>query len=596
MNADTSAMAVGQAASAAKGHAIASKQPVSKPARPASVPGGSPLAKVLLTFRRELIWVCIFSFFVNVLLLTPTLYMLQIFDRIMVSGNGVTLLALTGLMVLLSVAMAFAEWVRSRLLVRAGGRFDEAMNREVFSAAFNAQLANAQRSPQQPLADLTTLRQFLTGNGTLAMVDTPWAIVFVAALFLMHPWLGWMSLAFCVLQLFLGFVVQRLQSKNQKINRELAMDSAQYLQAKLRNAETVESMGMQANLQRQWMALHSRQMNGQARTQELARRIAALMKWVQYTQQGLILALGAILAINGKVSSGAIVASNTLMGNALRPIGLIVQVWTQMADARAAFSRLNKLLAEQPAKIDDAPAATVKGQITLRGLIASAPGRKSPILKGLDAEFRAGEVIGIVGPSGAGKSTLARCLLGIWPGCEGEVLIDGHPISDWPRAQLGPHVGYLPQDIELFDGTIGENIARFSGVSPQLIIAAATQAGIHDMVLRMPRGYDTPISESAGVLSGGQRQRLGLARALLGTPSIVVLDEPNANLDDLGEAALARAVRELKARGATVFMIVHQPQILSLADRILVLEAGQISKIVPVQAAPAAAAQKTEAK
>jgi ATP-binding cassette subfamily C exporter for protease/lipase len=329
--------------------------------------------------------------------------------------------------------------------------------------------------------------------------------------------------------------------------------------------------------------------------------VQAIMKWVQYTQQGLMLSLGALLAINGKVSSGAIVASNTLMGNALRPVGLIVGIWGQTTDARLAFNRLNQLLRAQPAVAIEAPAPAVKGQITLRGLKASAPGRATPILKGLDAEFRAGEVIGIVGPSGAGKSTLARCLLGIWPGSEGEVLIDGHPIAAWPRQLLGPHIGYLPQDIEIFDGTIAENIARFSGIDSQKVIDAAMRAGIHDMVLRLPNGYDTLIGESSGVLSGGQRQRMGLARALLDEPAIVVLDEPNANLDDAGEAALVRAVRELKARGATVFMIVHQQQMLALADRVVVLDAGQITRIAqvvvaPATAAPAAATQTPQAQ
>ncbi|MBC7941018.1 MAG: ATP-binding cassette domain-containing protein [Chitinophagaceae bacterium] len=316
------------------------------------------------------------------------------------------------------------------------------------------------------------------------------------------------------------------------------------------------------------------------------------MKWVQYTQQALMLALGAVLAIDGQITPGAMVASNALMGNALRPIGVIVQSWGQSVAARAAFARLSALLHSQPVQPLDAPAPGVTGQITLRNLEATAAGRKTPILQGLDAEFKAGEVVAIVGPSGAGKSTLARCLLGIWPGTQGDVLLDGHPIQSWPRQSLGPHLGYLPQDIELFDGSIAENIARFSNVNASVVIDAATRAGIHDMVLRLPKGYDTPIGEAGGILSGGQRQRLGLARALLGQPAVVVLDEPSANLDDAGEAALARAVRDLRARGATVFMIVHQPHLLSVADRVLVLEAGRIARLVPV-GATAVPTQKT---
>ncbi len=573
---------VPQPALASQTTADASKQP--------RMVGQGPLAGLLWTFRREFFWVCVFSMFVNLLMLTPTLYMLQVFDRVMASGNGLTLLALTGLMLVLSVVMAFAEWVRSRLLVRAGGRFDDALNRRVFAAAFSAQLAKPQRSPQQPLTDMNTLRQFLTGNGIFAIADSPWAVVFVITLFLMHPWLGWMSVVFCALQLALGFTVQRLTRKGQKLTQELAQDSGEYLQAKLRNAETVESMGMQPNLRRQWMALHERQLAQQAKVQEAARRVQAVMKWVQYTQQALMLALGALLAIDGKITPGAMVASNALMGNALRPIGVIVQSWGQSVEARAAFARLNALLAAQPEQPLEAPASSVAGQITLRNLQATAAGRKTPILQGLNAEFKAGEVVAIIGPSGAGKSTLARCLLGIWPGMDGDVLLDGHAIQAWPRQTLGPHLGYLPQDIELFDGSIAENISRFSDASASVVIDAATRAGIHDMVLRLPKGYDTPIGEAGSILSGGQRQRLGLARALLGQPKVVVLDEPSANLDDLGEAALIRAVRDLKTRGSTVFMIVHQPQLLSVADRVLVIEAGRISRLAPIVAPPAVAA------
>ncbi|MBC7940618.1 MAG: hypothetical protein H7Z19_12780, partial [Chitinophagaceae bacterium] len=288
-----------------QGSAVAKQVPA--PKQPSLFAKG-PLLSLIMGFRREFFWVCVFSMFVNLLMLTPTLYMLQVFDRVMASGNGLTLVALTALMLVFSVVMAFAEWVRSRLLVRAGGRFDDALNRRVFAAAFSAQLTQPQRSPQQPLTDMNTLRQFLTGNGIFAIADTPWAVVFIIALFLMHPWLGWLSVAFCLLQLALGFVVQRLTSKGQKLSQELALDSSEYLQAKLRNAETVESMGMQPNLRRQWAALHERQLANQDRVQEGARRVQAVMKWVQYTQQALMLALGAVLAIDGQITPGAMVA------------------------------------------------------------------------------------------------------------------------------------------------------------------------------------------------------------------------------------------------------------------------------------------------
>lgn len=558
----------------------------SKPARPGFFER-SALGRCLWTFRREFAWVCVFSFFANVLMLTPTLYMLQVYDRVMLSGSELTLAALTGMMMLFFMVMGFAEWVRSRLLVRAGAGFDEALNTKVFNATFEAQLNGNNRSPMQPLTDLTQLRQFFTGNGVFALVDLPWTGVYLAVLFLMHPWLGWASVAFSVLLLVLALVSHWLTSRRMRRAQDQGIETSNYLQSKLRNSETVEALGMLGNLRRQWADLHHKQLMTQADAQEMARRIQSFTKFIQYLQQSLILALGALLAIDGKISAGAMIACNALMGNALRPIGTIVQTWKQFVDARQAYSRLEGVLISNPERTATHEGEQVHGQISLRQLVATAPGREQPILKGLDADFKAGEVIAILGPSGAGKSTLARCLLGIWPMTQGQVLLDGHSIKLWSREALGPELGYLPQDIELFEGSIAENIARFMPVPAEMVIEAATRTGIHDMILRLPRGYDTPMGEAGGFLSGGQRQRIGLARAILGDPALVVLDEPNANLDDVGEAALIRTVRELKGRGKTVFMIVHQQHMLAAADRVLILENGQITKLLPVEARPA---------
>jgi ATP-binding cassette subfamily C exporter for protease/lipase len=340
---------------------------------------------------------------------------------------------------------------------------------------------------------------------------------------------------------------------------------------------------MMGNQRRQWLDLQKTQLASQADAQELARRLQSFTKFIQYMQQSLILALGALLAIDGQISAGAMIACNALMGNALRPIGTIVQTWKQFVDIRQAYTRLDEVLMANPARDATHEGDEVKGQITLRHLVATAQGREEPILKGLDAEFVAGEIVAIVGPSGAGKSTLARCLLGIWPTTEGQVLLDGQPIESWSRDALGPNLGYLPQDIEMFDGTIAENIARFMPVEAAAVIEAATRTGIHDMILRLPKGYDTPMGEAGNFLSGGQKQRIGLARAILGDPALVVLDEPNANLDDIGETALLRTVAQLKERGKTVFMIVHQQHMLAAADRVLVLENGQITNFVKVE-------------
>ncbi len=543
----------------------------------------SPMGRCLWTFRREFAWVAVFSIFANLLALTPTLYMLQVFDRVMISGSELTLLALTLLAVFFFLVMGFAEWIRSRLLVRAGARFDETINSLVFRASFVRSLGQRSRNPQQAFVDLTAVRQFLTGQGVFAVMDMPWTIVYVAVLFLMHPWLGWSAVIFMIPMTVLAWLAYRLTAEPARRAQDGARDTNAFVFAKMRNAETVEALGMVGNLRRMWLGLYERQLQLHGSAFESSQRITALTKFVQYTQQSLILAVGALLAMEGKIGVGAMIASNALIASALRPFGTLVMTWKGFLEARYAYGRLEHLLQSNEASDSSAPQmAALRGQITLRQLSARATGRELPILDQLDAEFRAGEVVAIVGPSGAGKSTLARCLLGIWPTTTGEVLLDGRPIRDWPRDTLGPQVGYLPQDIEIFDGTIAENIARYGDPDPDQVIVAATRTGIHDMVLRLPKGYDTPMGEAGALLSAGQRQRVGLARAIYGEPELIVLDEPNASLDDAGEAALIKTVRELRARGRTVFMIVHQRHILAAADRVVVLEAGRIKTIAPV--------------
>lgn len=541
------------------------------------------LGRFLRLFRREAAWVAVFSFFANLLMLTPTLYMLQLFDRVMISGNRLTLLGLTLITVGLFLVMGFAEWVRSRLLVRAGARFDEALSRRIFGAAFEQSLRGGSgHNPTQPLTDLTTLRQFLSGSGPFAFFDLPWTFIYIGVLYLMHPWLGHAAALFSVVMLMVALAGNRLVSRSQKPALAAGLETSAYVNAKLRNAETIEALGMLPNLKRLWRDLHEREQARQATAADVAARMQAVTKFLQYAQQSVMLALGAMLVIDGHIGAGAMIASNALAGNALRPIGQLVGAWKQFVDARQAFGRLDRLLAEHPAARAVDESAPLAGLVELQGLTATVPGRPRPILDGLTARIEPGEVIAIVGPSGAGKSTLARCLVGVWPDVQGQILFDGSPLSARDREQLGAQLGYLPQDIELLDGTIAENIARFGQLDSQRVIEAASLAGIHEMVLRFSKGYDTPMGEAGSLLSGGQRQRIGLARALYGQPRVLVLDEPNASLDEAGEASLVRTVQDLKARGCTVFMIVHQRQFLMLADRVLVLNAGRIQSLGPL--------------
>ena len=536
----------------------------------------SELTRTLRLFKYELLIVGLFSMVANLLMLAPTLYMLQVYDRVLVSRSELTLIFVSLITLYLFGVMAFSEWARSRLLVRIGVRLDAALGTRVFNASFEANLSRSGAAAQRSFQDLIELRQFVTGNGTLAFFDVPWMPVYLAVLFFLHPFLGWVALAFTLVQLALAWFGHRNTVAPADAASKAGQAANLFLQTKLRNTEVVESMGMLGGLQKRWAERHAHYMEQQGASQALSHRISAISKWVRYCQQSFALAAGALLVIDGQLTAGAMIAANVLMGRALAPIDQLVGTWRGFLSARNAFERLESLLEAHPERDPALTRAAPRGALRLQQVIASAPGRKEPILKGVDLQADVGTVTVVLGPSGSGKSTLARVLMGIWPDVRGEVLLDERPLSGWDRAELGPHVGYLPQDVEMFDGTIAENIARFSDVDSEKVIAAARSAGLHEMILRFPKGYDTPMGEAGGLLSGGQRQRVGLARALYGNPAVIVLDEPNANLDDAGEAALMQAVREFKAKGRTIFLITHRPGAIAVADQLVVLQDGRV--------------------
>lgn len=541
----------------------------------------SELTETLWAFRREFLVVGVFSMVANVLMLTPTIYMLQIYDRIMVSHSQLTLLTVSLVALFLFAVMAFAEWSRSRVLVEAGVRLDEQLSSRVFNASFEANLNQAGVNPSRAFGDLTEVRQFITGNGIFALLDVPWTPIYIGVLFMLHPWLGWLAIVFALIQAGLAWFGHRHTVKPTKEVGLALADANSYLQGKLRNAEVLESMGMVRNLRVHWNNRHQAYIDSYCEAQDLSRRITAWSKFVRYSQQSLSLGAGALLVINGQLTPGAMIASNVLMTRALAPIDLLVGSWRSFISAHAAFTRLEKLLLEHPERDPALTRVPPTGAIVLRQVVAKAAGRAAPILKGVSLSAEPGTVTVVLGPSGSGKSTLARVLVGIWQQVHGEVLLDGRPIGGWNRTELGPRIGYLPQDIELFEGTIAENIARFSEMHSVKVIAAATSAGLHEMILRFPKGYDTPIGEAGSLLSGGQRQRIGLARAIYGDPALIVLDEPNANLDEVGEKALLQTVNDLKAKNKTVFLISHRPGALAAADNLLILRDGQVEMAGP---------------
>ena len=537
----------------------------------------SELAEVLASFRREFLWVGFFSMVANVLMLTPTLYMLQVFDRVLASQSELTLLFLSLIVFVFFCTMAFADWIRSRILVRAGVRLDQKLNLRIFNASFESYLKLIHKNPTQAFSDLTNLRQFLTGNGIIAFFDIPWTPIYILVIFLMHPFLGALSIIFVVIQIAITYYGEY---RGKGINESLTLaesKSRSYLHSKLKNAEPVEAMGMLNNLRASWIRLHTDELAQMSVVIKGQKSQQAFAKFIRYSMQSLTLGAAALLVIEGELSVGAMIAANVLMTRALQPLDLISGSWRGFLQAKVAFLDLEMLLKTFPDRDGSIQYPTPTGLVSLKKLTATTANRMKPILQGLTLDFRPGQVTVVIGPSGSGKSTLARCLVGIWPDFSGQVLIGDTPIELWDREQLGPCVGYLPQDVELFEGTIAENISRFNEVDSEKVIEAAQHAGIHDMILRVPMGYDTPIGEAGMSLSGGQRQRLGLARAMYGNPSIIVLDEPNSNLDEHGERALVQAIKTLKAQKKSIILITHRLNILGAADYLLALEDGKVA-------------------
>lgn len=547
-----------------------------------ATPTRTELEQALATCKDSFLSVGFFSFFVNLLMLVPSFYMLQVYDRAVGSASESTLLMLTLIMLLLMGTLGALEWVRSRIMVRISTRLETLLGKRLFDASFRQALdSGGMNASAQPLSDLSSLRQFLTGNGLFAFFDTPWIPIYLAVMFIFHPWYGWMGVISALLLGLLAWLNERMtKAPLHNANRE-HMAATAFTNKSLRNAEVVESMGMLSDLRQRWSARVHKVLSLQSVASDRAGAISSVSRTFRQIVQSLVLGLGAYLTIKHEISSGLMIAGSILLGRALAPIDQLIGVWKGFVGARGQYARLHELLekiAAEPARMS-LPAP--QGAISVEGLSVGAPGTRTPLVRNLSFKVAAGETVGIIGPSGAGKSTLARALLGIWPSLAGTVRLDGADISQWRRDELGPFLGYLPQDIELFEGTISENIARFAQVDAAAVVAAARMAGVHEMILQLPQGYDTLIGANGGGLSGGQRQRVGLARALYRAPRLVVLDEPNSNLDETGERLLAEALLKLKQSGATVFVITHRSGVLAAVDRLLVLNQGELSLYGP---------------
>jgi ATP-binding cassette subfamily C protein EexD len=540
------------------------------------------LSAALKDVKSYFILAGVFSAAINILMLVPVIYMLQIYDRVMSSGSLSTLASLTVIMVALLMAMGGFEWVRAKILISASNRLEKNLRKRVSQAAFKSVLqSGVQGGGGQALSDLSSLRQFLTGNGLFAFFDAPWFPIYVAVMFMFHSWFGVAAIIAGIIMVALAYTNEVMTSKRLQEANGLANKVSGQLGGSLRNAEVIAAMGMADDIRSRQETSSDQVLVLQTEASSKAAIVANVSKSFRMITQSLLLGMGALLALQGQISPGMVIAGSLLLGRALAPIDLLVGTWKGFSIARAQYARLGELLNAIPAEQETMSLPAPEGSLSAEQVVVVPPGSQIVAVKGVSLQIDTGEVLGIVGPSASGKSSLARSLLGIWPARSGKVRLDGADIAAWDRAELGPHIGYLPQDIELFDGSISENISRFGELSPEKVVAAAKLSGVHEMILQLPQGYDTVIGGAGGVLSGGQRQRIGLTRAVYGSPKLMVLDEPNSNLDDQGEKELVEAIKRIKQMGCTVIVITHRTMVLQCVDKILVMKDGLAAAFGP---------------
>lgn len=543
----------------------------------------NPLDAAYSKFRNIGLTTFFFSFAINCLQFVAPLYMMQIYDRVLSTRNETTLIILSIITVFLMVIFGVLEWIRSRVLVRAGVQFDDVISQQIFSRAVKLRLINPNGGAEHVLSDGDKIREFLSGPGMLAFFDVPWVPVFIFICFMFHPWLGYLALSGSVVIFSLALLNEFATRRQLKDAIGASQQANQFAAAVLQNAEVIRSMGMERSLGQRWQQRHEQMLDAQAEASDRAGGILTFQKTFRMILQSAILGIGAFLAIEQQISPGIMIATSIMMGRALQPVEQAVGQWKQFISARQAHGRLWKLFASIPGDEERTELPTPQGAIAVEGLTSVAPGTKTPFLRNINFVLKPGETLALLGPSGSGKSSLVRHIAGVWPATNGTVRIDGADISHWNAEQLGQHLGYLPQEVRLFAGSIAENISRFAAGEPAAVIKAATMAGVHDMILRLPNGYETQVGDNGQQLSGGQRQRIGLARALYGGPCLVILDEPNANLDGDGEAALFQAVRTLKTAGTTVILVTHKSNLLTVSDRALVLKDGAVQAFTTPQ-------------
>jgi PrtD family type I secretion system ABC transporter len=536
-----------------------------------------PTARSLLGFGGgAFISVFIFSCVVNVLMLTGPLFMLQVYDRVLTSGSVPTLLALTAIVLLCYLYYGLLEYIRARMMVRVGRRFEESLRSRVFDVMAQLTLRRAANVGGQPVADLATVRQYVSSPGLLAFFDMPWVPVYLFIVFMLHFWLGVAGLAAAIVIFVLAVWTEAATRTPLGKAAAASTKAAIMTDEARRSAEAMHALGMRGILRKRWVKMQQESLDYQTVASDAGGKLSAASRTLRLLVQSGMLALGAYLAIQGEISPGVIIAASIIMGRGLAPVEQAVGNWQQFLGARKAMDRLVKVMAQVPPEPVRMQLPKPQGLLEVENLIVMAPGQDKPLLNGLSFTVRPGQGLGVIGPTGAGKSTLARVLTGVVLPTRGTVRLDGASIDQRSVDDYGRVVGYLPQDVQLFDGTVAQNISRFQeDAQPDAIIKAAQLANVHDLVMRLPQGYDTPLGENGARLSAGQRQRVALARALFGDPALIVMDEPNSNLDAEGEAALDRAIRVALQQGAAVVVVAHRPSALHAVSHILVLNEGK---------------------
>lgn len=524
-----------------------------------------------------------FSLLASLLVLAPSGYMLEVYGRVVNSRSHMTLWMLTLLILGVYVLMELLEWARSEVMRAASVELDERMRGRIFHAIFDANLRRIPGGTQQPLNDFKLVREFLYSPVLLGLMESPVSLVMLVLLFLISPVLGWTSIAFACVITVVGWLNERSSKPPLMQANRSAIAAQQYADGSLRNAQVIESMGMLRDIHARWMDKQRDFLNLQAKASESAGGYQAVSKFLQTTLSSALLGLGCWLLLHNSLNGGDVmmIMASVFGGRVVAPLVQAVSQWQSVINVRDAWARLDSLLEAVPLRPEGMALPAPRGALQVEQLVAGAPGNPASILKGVAFALAPGEVLAVVGPSASGKTTLARVLMGLWPAAMGKVRLDGADVFTWDKSELGPHVGYLPQGVELFDGTLAENIARFGEVEMAKVEAAARAVGLHDFILALPQGYDSPVGRDGAMLSGGQRQRVGLARAIYGDPVFVVLDEPNSSLDEEGDAALAGAIRMMKSRGTTFVVMTHRTSVLAVADKMLVLRDGQTQAFGP---------------